>query len=72
LCPALVCLACIGWIDADRVVSIQQEHMPIGEHRNFTMPFPDWVPTTPVRQPPPYMGPTSQAQLGSVVLNPGA
>jgi hypothetical protein len=42
--PALVKLAQAGVIPADRVESIQQEHMPTGEHRNFTIPFPDWVP----------------------------
>jgi len=44
LWPALACLARAGVLDAERVASIQQEHMPTGEHRNFTMPFPDWVP----------------------------
>ena len=42
--PALVKLASSGVLSADRVESIQQEHMPTGEHRNFTTPFPDWVP----------------------------
>jgi hypothetical protein len=41
--PALVKLARAGVLSADRVASVQQEHLPTGEHRNFTMPFPDWV-----------------------------
>jgi len=44
LWPALAKLAQAGVLDAERVASIQQEHMPTGEHRNITMPFPDWVP----------------------------
>ena len=41
--PALVRLARAGVLAADRVASLQQEHMPTGEHRNFVTPFPDWV-----------------------------
>ena len=44
LWPALARLARAGVFDAERVASVQQEHMPTGEHRNFTTPFPDWVP----------------------------
>lgn len=44
LWPALAKLAQAGVLDAERVTAIQQEHMPTGEHRNITMPFPDWVP----------------------------
>ena len=44
LWPALAALAKAGVLDADRVASIQQEHMPTGEHRNITTPYPDWVP----------------------------
>jgi hypothetical protein len=44
LWPALVRLAEAGVLAADRVESIQQEHLPTGEHRNFTTPFPGWVP----------------------------
>jgi hypothetical protein len=44
LWPALACLARAGVLDPDRVASIQQEHMPTGEHRNLTTPFPDWLP----------------------------
>jgi hypothetical protein len=41
---ALACLATGGVLAAGRVASIQQEHMPTGEHRNLVTPFPDWVP----------------------------
>jgi len=41
--PALARLATDGVIPAGRVASIQQEHMPTGEHRNLITPFPDWV-----------------------------
>lgn len=44
LWPALVRLAQDGRIPADRAASIQQEHMPTGEHKNVVTPFPDWVP----------------------------
>jgi hypothetical protein len=49
LWPALAKLAAAGVLPADRVESIQQEHMPTGEHRNFTTPFPDWVPDDVMR-----------------------
>ena len=49
LWPALAKLAAAGVLPADRVASIQQEHMPTGEHRNFTTPFPDWVPDDVMR-----------------------
>ena len=42
--PALARLASGGVIAVNRVASIQQEHMPTGEHRNLVTPFPDWVP----------------------------
>jgi len=44
LWPALVRLAREGRIPAERAASVQQEHMPTGEHRNLVTPFPDWVP----------------------------
>jgi hypothetical protein len=44
LWAALAKLAQAGVLEAERVASIQQEHMPTGEHRNITTPFPDWVP----------------------------
>jgi hypothetical protein len=42
--PALAKLAEAGVLARDRVASIQQEHMPTGEHRNMTTAYPDWVP----------------------------
>lgn len=42
--PALVRLAQDGVLPAERVASVQQEHMPTGEHRNLVTPFPEWVP----------------------------
>jgi hypothetical protein len=44
LWPALVVLARAGVFAPSQVESIQQEHMPTGEHRNFTTPFSEWVP----------------------------
>ena len=44
LWPALARLAEAGVLPAERVAAIHQEHMPSGEHRNFTVPFPEWVP----------------------------
>ena len=41
--PALVRLARDGVLPAAATASLQQEHMPTGEHRNFVTPFPDWV-----------------------------
>jgi hypothetical protein len=43
LWPALVRLARDGALPAERLASLQQEHMPTGEHRNLVTPFPDWV-----------------------------
>jgi hypothetical protein len=41
--PALVRLARDGHLALERVASLQQEHMPTGEHRNIVTSFPDWV-----------------------------
>jgi hypothetical protein len=41
--PALVRLARDGVLSAASVASLQQEHLPTGEHRNIVTPFPDWV-----------------------------
>lgn len=41
--PALVRLGRDGVIATEQLGSLQQEHMPTGEHRNFITPFPDWV-----------------------------
>lgn len=44
LWPALARLAHSGILDPARVASVQQEHLPSGEHRNFEVAFPEWVP----------------------------
>jgi hypothetical protein len=41
--PALVRLGREGVIAPEQLASLQQEHMPTGEHRNIVTPFPDWV-----------------------------
>ncbi len=41
--PALARLATDGTLSPDQVASLQQEHLPTGEHRNIVTPFPDWV-----------------------------
>ena len=41
--PALVRLARDGVFVAESIASVQQEHLPTGEHRNVVTPFPDWV-----------------------------
>jgi hypothetical protein len=43
LWPALVRLARDGVFAADQVTSIQQEHLPTGEHHNILTPLADWV-----------------------------
>ena len=62
--PALARLASDGLIDAARVASIQQEHMPTGEHRNFVTPFPDWVPDEVTRAAAELTLEAARAQLG--------
>ncbi|HUR27511.1 MAG TPA: hypothetical protein VM509_04940 [Planctomycetota bacterium] len=41
--PALVRLGRDGLIATEQLSSLQQEHMPTGEHRNFVTTFPEWV-----------------------------
>jgi hypothetical protein len=41
--PALVRLGQDGVIAIEQLASLQQEHMPTGEHRNIVTPFPEWV-----------------------------
>jgi hypothetical protein len=41
--PALVRLGKDGVIAAEQLSSVQQEHLPTGEHRNIVTPFPEWV-----------------------------
>ncbi len=65
LWPALAKLAESGVLAADRVESIQQEHMPTGEHRNFTTPFPDWVPDEVAAAAKSLSVEAARAQLGT-------
>ncbi|MBL0217846.1 MAG: hypothetical protein IPQ07_28700 [Myxococcales bacterium] len=65
LWPALVRLAREGRLAADRVASIQQEHMPTGEHRNLVTPFPDWVPDEVGAAAASMSVEQARAQLGS-------
>jgi hypothetical protein len=62
--PALARLVHDGVIDPVRVASIQQEHMPTGEHRNLITPFPDWVPDDVARAATALSSETARAQLG--------
>ncbi len=43
LWPALVRLGRDGVLAPEQLASVQQEHLPTGEHRNLLTPFPDWV-----------------------------
>ena len=65
--PALARLASDGVIAAGRVASIQQEHMPTGEHRNLVTPFPDWVPDDVARAATALTIDDARAQLGAWV-----
>jgi hypothetical protein len=67
LWPALAKLAQAGVLDADRVTAIQQEHMPTGEHRNITMPFPDWVPDDTMANAASLSVDDAKSQLGTWV-----
>lgn len=65
LWPALVRLARDGRLPAERVASVQQEHMPTGEHRNLVTPFPDWVPDEIAAAAEQLSADQARAQLGS-------
>ncbi|MGH9886977.1 MAG: hypothetical protein ACREBE_15730 [bacterium] len=62
--PALARLASDGVLAAARVASIQQEHMPTGEHRNLITPFPDWVPDDVARAASGLTADDARSQLG--------
>lgn len=63
--PALVRLAREGRLPAERVASVQQEHMPTGEHRNLVTPFPDWVPDEVAAAADALSTDDARAQLGA-------
>jgi len=61
--PALVRLGRDGVIAAEQLSSLQQEHMPTGEHRNFVTPFPDWVDEDTARAADALTSDAARAQL---------
>lgn len=61
--PALVRLGADGVIAAEQLAAVQQEHMPSGEHRNITTPFPDWVDAQTQRAADSLTAETARAQL---------
>lgn len=63
--PALACLVANGAISVERAASIQQEHMPTGEHRNLVTPFPDWVPDDVARAAAALTVAAARAELGA-------
>ena len=63
LWPALVALGKAGVLPPARLASLQQEHMPTGEHRNLVTPFPDWVDDETAR-----MAQTLSAEQARVLL----
>jgi hypothetical protein len=65
LWPALVRLAREGRLPAERVASVQQEHMPTGEHRNLVTAFPDWVPEEIAAAADALSTEAARAQLGA-------
>jgi hypothetical protein len=65
LWPALAKLARAGVLDAERVAAIKQEHMPTGEHRNITVPFPDWVPDDAMSRAEALSVDEAKSQLGT-------
>ncbi|MEJ7598315.1 MAG: hypothetical protein WKG01_10430 [Kofleriaceae bacterium] len=67
LWPALARLAQAGILVRARVEAIQQEHMPTGEHRNFTIPFPEWVPDDVLARAERLGIDDARAQLGNVI-----
>jgi hypothetical protein len=65
LWAALACLAQAGGLAADQVASIQQEHMPTGEHRTIVTPLADWVDEHIAREAAALTPATARAQLGA-------
>jgi hypothetical protein len=63
--PALVRLARDGVLSPERVASVQQEHMPTGEHRNVVIPFPEWVPDEVARAADALTAEQARTELGS-------
>ena len=63
--PALVRLANDGVLVADQVTSIQQEHLPTGEHHNILTPLADWVDEGTARAAAAMSTAAARAQLGA-------
>ncbi|MFN0250504.1 MAG: hypothetical protein ACKV2T_26725 [Kofleriaceae bacterium] len=63
--PALVRLARDGVFAAARVESVHQEHTETGEHRNFNVPFPEWVPEDVAQAADAMSTDTARAELGT-------
>lgn len=65
--PALVRLARDGVFTAQRVESVHQEHTESGEHRNFNVAFPEWVPEDVAKAADALTPDAARAQLGAWV-----
>lgn len=65
--PALVRLARDGVLEPARVESVHQEHTESGEHRNFNVPFPDWVEEDVAKAADALTTDAARAELGSWV-----
>jgi hypothetical protein len=68
LWPALARLAHSGILDSTRVASVQQEHLPSGEHRNFEVAFPEWVPDEAAQKAQSLSDADARKQLGAGVI----
>jgi hypothetical protein len=67
--PALVRLGRDGLIATEQLGSLQQEHMPTGEHRNFITPFPDWVDDATAKTADGLSADKARAQLAWIEAN---
>lgn len=65
--PALVRLARDGVIAPERAESVHQEHTESGEHRNFNVPFPDWVEEDVAKAADALTTDAARAELGTWV-----
>jgi hypothetical protein len=63
--PALVRLARDGVFAAARVESVHQEHTETGVHRNFNVPFPEWVPDDVAKAADAMTTDSARAELGT-------
>jgi hypothetical protein len=65
--PALVRLARDGVLPPARVESVHQEHTETGEHRNFNVAFPEWVPDDVAKAADGLTTEAARAELGAWV-----